>query len=179
MFVDYAHDERRCDALDIGLAAFAAHVVSTQTGPDAVALAFGRTVTYVDVARLRYGFFDVQSVHWQPATLIDKSDEKLSLQRQLSLGVAGFKTPDDFAREGIRVLRSGPDEYAAVAIEGIDASLGAMSLSDEDVELQNKARVLIAQGVRDGVLPNRGDATALISPRFLRSNPWWLAGDDE
>jgi putative glycosyltransferase (TIGR04372 family) len=173
-FIDYAHHPLRCDALDIGLAARARLVLSTQTGPDSVALAFGRPVTYFDVARLKYAFFDVASVHWQPAVLVNSREEKLSLSRQISEGILTLKTPEDFARRGIRVLRSDPAEYVHIAHEGLSISSGFDLLHDEDAELQERARAIIGRGIASGAFELRGRPTAVVSPRFLRMNPWWL-----
>jgi len=173
-FIDYAHHPLRSDALDIGLAARARLTLSTQTGPDSVALAFGRPVTYFDVARLKYAFFDVSSVHWQPAVLVDSRGEKLSLSRQLSTGVLALKSPEDFARRGIRVLRSDPVEYAHVAREGLAIASGFDLLRGVDAELQERARAIIDRAIDSGAVERRGRPTALVSPRFLRMNPWWL-----
>ena len=177
-FIDYAHHPLRCDALDVGLAARARLILSTQTGPDSVALAFGRPVTYFDVARLKYAFFDVASVHWQPAVLINSHGEKLSLSRQLADGVLALKTPDDFARRGIRVLRSEPAEYVHVAREGLAIASGSNLLRGEDAELQARARAIIGRATASGAIERRGRPSAIVSPRFLRMNPWWLEDSD-
>jgi hypothetical protein len=153
-------------------------ILSTQTGPDSVALAFGRPVTYFDVARLKYAFFDVASVHWQPAVLINSHGEKLSLSRQLADGVLALKTPDDFARRGIRVLRSEPAEYVHVAREGLAIASGSNLLRGEDAELQARARAIIGRATASGAIERRGRPSAIVSPRFLRMNPWWLEDSD-
>jgi putative glycosyltransferase (TIGR04372 family) len=173
-FIDYAHHPLRCDALDIGLVSRARLVLSTQTGPDAVALAFGRPVTYFDVARLKYAFFDVSTVHWQPAVLLSPEGERISLSRQLSDGLLALKTPEDFAQRGIRVLRSNPAEYVHVAREGLAISARTYLFSREDAELQERARAVIGRAITSGAIEFRGRPTAIISPRFLRMNPWWI-----
>jgi hypothetical protein len=72
-------------------------VISTQSGPDAVALMFGVPVAYVDVARLKYCFYDVSTVYWQPAVLQASGGERLGLRDLLAPEYYELKTPEDFA----------------------------------------------------------------------------------
>ena len=65
-------------------------------------------------------------------------------------------------------------EYAHVAREGLAIASGFDLLRGADAELQERARAIIDRAIDSGAVERRGRPTALVSPRFLRMNPWWL-----
>ncbi len=175
--IDYATMTARNSALDVILPGLMSTVISTQTGPDAVALMFGIPVTYVDVARIKYSFFDVSTVHWQPAVLVTSDGRRLPLCDLLRPEYYNLKTPDDFASQGITVHRASTSDRIAAALEGLRWRLGTLELDDRDHEMQSAVRRAFAQATERGVLAGRGDASAMLSPHFLRTNgEWFLRG---
>jgi hypothetical protein len=152
-------------------------LISTQTGPDAVALMFGVPVTYVDVARIKYCFFDVSTVHWQPAVLEATGVGRLTLRDLLRPEYFNLKTPDDFAKRGISVHRASTTDRIATALEGIQFRSGALVLDERDRDMQNAVKRAFARASEQGVLGDRGDASAMLSPYFLRKHgDWFLRG---
>jgi len=175
--VDYATSAQQSSLLDVALPGMMTHVVSTQTGPDSVALLFGKSVTYVDVARPKYSFFDVRFAHWQPAILESSTGRRLGLLELLSTDLVDMKTPEDFVRSGVRVIRSTLADRIVTAKEGIEFSRGAIVLTDFDRELQSQARALFNEARKLGRLRNRGNPSALLSPHFLRQHADWYLSE--
>jgi putative glycosyltransferase (TIGR04372 family) len=175
--IDYATTGPRNAALDVILPGLMTTVISTQSGPDAVALMFGVPVAYVDVARLKYCFYDVSTVYWQPAVLQASGGERLGLRDLLAPEYYELKTPEDFASRGISVHRASPADRISAALEGIEFGSGAIKLDDRDREMQEVVRGEFARAKERGVLGERGAATGTLSPDFLRKNGDWFLRD--
>jgi putative glycosyltransferase (TIGR04372 family) len=175
--IDYATTGPRNAALDVILPGLMTTVISTQSGPDAVALMFGVPVAYVDVARLKYCFYDVSTVYWQPAVLQASGGERLGLRDLLAPEYYELKTPEDFASRGVSVHRASPADRISAALEGIEFGSGALKLDDRDREMQEVVRGEFARAKERGVLGERGAATGTLSPDFLRKNGDWFLRD--
>jgi putative glycosyltransferase (TIGR04372 family) len=175
--IDYATSVGRSSALDVILPGLMNRVISTQTGPDAVALMFGVPVTYLDVARLKYCFFDVSTVHWRPAILETSEGQRLGLRELLSPAFIDLKTPDDFAAMSVKVHRATTAERFATALEGLRLDTGDLVLDDNDRYMQKVLMSAFVRARENGILADRGDASALVSPEFLRQHgDWYLRG---
>ena len=175
--IDYATADTRSAALDVILPGLMSRILSTQSGPDAVAMMFGVPITYIDVARLKYCFFDVATVHWRPAILRSSDGRSLGLQDLLDPEFVDLKTPEDFASRGITVQRASTADRIATAIEGLAIGSGNLVLDDRDRELQASVRRAFLHAQRRGVLSGRGEASAMLSPDFLRTHgDWYLRG---
>jgi len=167
--IDYANSRLRNSFLDIYLAANCIFTFSTQTGPDSVSLAFRKNVTYVDVARYKYFFYDVKFAHWVPARLFSmEMNRSLSLSEIFEFGIAQFKTPDEFARAGLTVLRSTPTELMEYALEAVSRHEGRLQLSPSDLALQNRFVGTFESNTHLFGMSQRGSHSSLVSPNFLR-----------
>ena len=92
---DYALSAHRSEFLDIYIAAHCQFAVSTQTGPDAVCLAFRRPVCYIDVARFSQFFFGSKLAYWNPSEL-QQGGKRLALKEIVSSDIVWIKDPERF-----------------------------------------------------------------------------------
>jgi putative glycosyltransferase (TIGR04372 family) len=118
--IDYANSNLRSEFLDIYIAATCSFAVSTQTGPDAVCLAFRRPVCYIDVTRYSQFFFGTKLAWWNPAELW-QGDSRLTLRDILRGPIFWIKDPNDFIRQGIRQVRSGAERIDHLVMSFVDA----------------------------------------------------------
>jgi putative glycosyltransferase (TIGR04372 family) len=172
---DYARSPHRSEFLDIYIAARCKFAVSTQTGPDAVCLAFRRPVCYIDVARFSQFFFGSKLAFWNPSEL-QRDGMRLTLKEIVSSDVVWIKDPDDFVRHGIQSNRSTPQQIERLVGGFVDLSEKGFIMSPRDHDLSIRAQEIIATGMGEQGLRTFGRITAQLNPVFLREQgDWFLA----
>ena len=108
--IDYANSKDKSELLDVYLPAHAKCVVSTMSGPDAVALVGRVPVLYVDIAQYSLCFAGTCLVTWVPARLISqKLGRAMSLSEVFESGAGRFLGSTAFDQAGITVEHSSPE----------------------------------------------------------------------
>lgn len=171
---DYARSEYRSEFLDVYIAGTCTFAISTQTGPDAVCLAFRRPVYYVDVTRFSQFFFGTQIAFWSPAQ-IRLNGRRLSLRRLLDSPIFWLKDPDDFLRHGVEVVRSTPSELAEMSVAFAMFASNGFRGSDEWRMQNEKAFSILESGMGERGRLTFGLPTAPLNPLFAtRHSEWFL-----
>ena len=170
---DYSKSEYRSEFLDVYIAGTCSFAISTQTGPDAVCLAFRRPVYYVDVTRFSQFFFGNQIAFWNPAQIY-MHGSRLSLRQLLDCPIFWFKDPDDFLLRGIEVVRSTPSELAEMSVAF--AKLVADDFQGgDDWQTQNRAAFSILDlGMGKRGRMTFGLPTAPLNPLFAKLHAGWF-----
>ena len=172
---DYAKSEYRSAFLDIFIAGNCSFAISTQTGPDCVSLVFRRPVCYIDIARYSQFFLGTSIAFWNPTVLM-KNGNRMSLQQIMDSGIALFKDPDDFERNGIESVRSTPEMIRDLVIGYQEMFESGFSLSVDEKNIVNRANEIIEKGMGEFAKNKFGKITAQLNPVFLRQQgDWFLA----
>jgi putative glycosyltransferase (TIGR04372 family) len=109
--IDYANSKDKSEFLDVYLPAHAKCVVSTMSGPDAVALVGRVPVLYVDIAQYSLCFAGTRLVTWVPARLISlKLGRAMSLSETFESGAGRFLGSSAFEQAGIKIEQSSPEQ---------------------------------------------------------------------
>lgn len=170
---DYAKSPMRNEFLDVYIAATCSFAVSTQTGPDAVCLAFRRPVYYVDVTRFSQFFFGTRLATWNPTTLFENG-RRLSLREIVRHELFWLEDPDAFLGSGVVIKRSSPEDLSRMAL-GFAAVVPKIDhksnvVSDLDREVHEILRVGMGERGRQFF----GEPRALMNPVFLEENADWF-----
>ena len=108
--IDYANSKDKSELLDVYLPAHAKCVVSTMSGPDAVALVGRVPVLYVDIAQYSLCFAGTRLVTWVPARLFSQNlGRAMSLSEVFESGAGRFLGSTAFEQAGITVEQSSPE----------------------------------------------------------------------
>ena len=164
--IDYANSNLRSEFLDIYIAATCSFAVSTQTGPDAVCLAFRRPVCYIDVTRYSQFFFGTKLAWWNPAELW-QGDSRLTLQDILRGPVFWIKDPNDFIREGIRQVRSSAEKIDHLVMSFADAFENNVDRPNEINEKDHSVRNIIKRETGDRGKSEFGEIHAVLNSGFV------------
>ena len=164
--IDYANSNLRSEFLDIYIAATCSFAISTQTGPDAVCLAFRRSVCYIDVTRYSQFFFGTKLAWWNPAELW-QGDSRLTLRDILQGSIFWIKDPNDFIREGIRQVRSSAERIDHLVMSFVDAFENNANRSNEIDEKVHSVRDIIARETGDRGKSEFGEIHAVLNSGFV------------
>lgn len=170
---DYSQSPHRSEFLDIYIAAHCQFAVSTQTGPDAVCLAFRRPVCYIDVARFSQFFFGSKLAYWNPSEL-QLDGKRLTLREIVSGDVVWMKDPDDFMSRGIRSNRSTPQQIERLVNGFVNLCEEGFTMSPHDHELSIRAQQIIEVGMGQRGMRTFGQITAQLNPVFLNEQGDWF-----
>jgi putative glycosyltransferase (TIGR04372 family) len=171
MIFDYAHSEYKSPESDIYLIANCHFMVSTMTGPDALALAFRKNVLLLDIAHYGLLFSGTKLITWVPSILHD-GEKNLSVSEVFNSGAGWFWKDSQFRKNGISVSKSSPTQIAEYGIELLDR------LNSEQVflpsELQNQSQAALQNAMGDLGESWHGEVKALIPNSFLEQNKNWF-----
>ena len=172
--IDYANSNLRSEFLDIYIAATCSFAVSTQTGPDAVCLAFRRPVCYIDVTRYSQFFFGTKLAWWNPAELW-QGDSRLTLQDILRGPVFWIKDPNDFIRQGIRQVRSSAERIDHLVMSFVNSFESDLhQVSSKDITTRTVQKLIEDQTGTVG-REQFGCIASVLNPGFVRqSGDWYL-----
>lgn len=171
MIIDYAHSEYKSPANDIYLIANCFFMVSTMTGPDALALAFRKNVLLLDIAHYGLLFSGTKLITWVPSILRD-GERNLSVSEVFNSGAGWFWKDSQFRENGISVSKSSPTQIAEYGVELLDR------LNSEEVfspsELQKQSQDALQNAMGDLGEYWHGEVNALIPSSFLEQNKHWF-----
>lgn len=115
--VDYANSESKSEFLDVYLPSHAKCVISTMSGPDAVALAGRVPVLYVDIAQYSLCFAGTSLVTWVPALLYSqKLGRLMTMSEVFDSGAGRFLGSTAFELAGINVMQSSPEKISEYCV---------------------------------------------------------------
>lgn len=172
--IDYANSNLRSEFLDIYIAATCSFAVSTQTGPDAVCLAFRRPVCYIDVTRYSQFFFGTKLAWWNPAELW-QGDSRLTLRDILRGPIFWIKDPNDFIRQGIRQVRSSAERIDHLVMSFVNSFESDLhQVSSKDITTRTVQKLIEDQTGTAG-REQFGRIASVLNPGFVRqSGDWYL-----
>ena len=170
---DYATSRHRTELMDVFLAANCSFAVSTQTGPDAVCLAFRRPVCFVDIPIFSQFFFGSGLAYWNP-TIYVKNSVQLTLKEIVNSELMWIKTTDDLLNLGITGIRSTPLQITENVLSFLDLYENDFKSSEVDNEVSELANAIVAAGMGDIGRGIFGDVKARFNPAFLRRNADWF-----
>jgi putative glycosyltransferase (TIGR04372 family) len=170
---DYAVSEFRNEFMDVYIAGTCDFAVSTQTGPDAVCLAFRRPVYYVDVTRFSQFFFGTQIAYWNPAQ-IRLNGSRQSLKQILDSPIFWLKDPDDFLKLGVDVVRSTPRELAEMCVAFAKHLQAGSTGSEEWNSANRRVHQILELGMGERGRLVFGKPTAPLNPLFATRHAEWF-----
>ena len=163
--IDYANSKDKSEFLDVYLPAHAKCVVSTMSGPDAVALVGRVPVLYVDIAQYSLCFAGTRLVTWVPARLISqKSGRALSLSEVFESGAGRFLGATPFEQAGIKIEQSSPEQIRDYCLDFYQ-SLTNQKLDDEP--MQNLYREKFHTFLSKNSVAKLAPFNSSLSPLFL------------
>ena len=173
LVIDYANSEHKSELVDIYLLAHCHFIISTMSGPDAMALAFRRPALYIDIAHYSLCFTGSSLTTWTPAKIVRSNNKlPLSLREVFNTGAGYFWKDSQFASAGLEVLRSTPDEIRNYVMEMMDR-LTATGGASESL-LQAEYRKVMMEAMGDLGHLWHGEVRSQIPECFLDQNADWL-----
>jgi putative glycosyltransferase (TIGR04372 family) len=170
---DYANTGNRSELADIYLMANCLFVVSTMSGPDALALAFRRPVLYIDVAHYGLVFSGTCLTTWVPARLIDMAtSNNLSLTESFIRGVGWYWKDSQFADARIGIGKSTPDEICSYVLEMFESN--AHDEKTSALATQKKYQTQMTEAMGDLGRLWHGPILSRLAPKFLEDNSEWF-----
>ena len=176
--IDYANSNLRSEFLDIYIAATCSFAVSTQTGPDAVCLAFRRPVCYIDVTRYSQFFFGTKLAWWNPTELW-QGDSRLTLRDILRGPIFWIKDPNDFIREGIRQVRSSAERIDHLVMSFVNAFENGMTQSTDQAKFSERVQAYISTLTGERSRVAFGKIYAVVNSTFINDYGHWFSLLDE
>jgi putative glycosyltransferase (TIGR04372 family) len=172
--LDYANSSIRSEELDVKLAMRCSFAISTQSGPDAVALLARRPVLYIDVLRYSQFFFGTKLATWCPIKMYDfKEQRDWSLLRLCSSHLLLAKRPEDFVGSGLTFTRSTSREIRDYVSDYLNEFHQPAETGVADLRALVNASLQRAMG--DYGRRTFGDIVAPVSRKWLKDNEtWWF-----
>ena len=163
--IDYANSKYKSEFLDVYLPAHAKCVVSTMSGPDAVALVGRVPVLYIDIAQYSLCFAGTHSVTWVPARLISqKLGRAMSLSEVFESGAGRFLGSTAFEQAGIKIEQSSPEQIRDYCLD-FYKSLTNQKL--DDGPMQNLYREKFHTLLSKNSVAKLAPFSSRLSPSFL------------
>jgi putative glycosyltransferase (TIGR04372 family) len=163
--IDYANSKDKSEFLDVYLPAHAKCVVSTMSGPDAVALVGRVPVLYVDIAQYSLCFAGTRLVTWVPARLISqKLGRAMSLSEVFESGAGRFLGSSAFEQAGIKIEQSSPEHIRNYCLD-FYKSLTNQKL--DDGPMQNLYREKFHTLLSKNSVAKLAPFSSRLSPSFL------------
>ena len=163
--IDYANSKDKSEFLDVYLPSHAKCVVSTMSGPDAVALVGRVPVLYVDIAQYSLCFAGTRLVTWVPARLISqKLGRAMSLSEVFESGAGRFLGSTAFEQAGIKIEQSSPEQIRDNCLD-FYKSLTNQKL--DDGPMQNLYREKFHTLLSKNSVAKLAPFSSSLSPSFL------------
>ena len=163
--IDYANSKDKSEFLDVYLPSHAKCVVSTMSGPDAVALVGRVPVLYIDIAQYSLCFAGTRLVTWVPARLISqKLGRAMSLSEVFESGAGRFLGSTAFEQAGIKIEQSSPELIRDYCLDFYE-SLTNQKL--DDGPMQNLYREKFHTLLSKNSVAKLAPFSSRLSPSFL------------
>ena len=173
LIFDYANSEHKSELVDIFLLGNCQFIVSTMSGPDAMALAFRRPALYIDIAHYSLCFTGSALTTWTPAKIVHTDNKQpLSLCEVFNTGAGYFWKDSQFVSAGLEVLRSTPDEIRNYVMEMVDRQTATADASESLLQAKYRKAMMEAMGELGQLW--HGEIRSQIPECFLDKNANWL-----
>lgn len=173
LIFDYANSEHKSELADIYLLAHCNFIISTMSGPDAMALAFRRPALYIDIAHYSLCFTGSALTTWTPAKIVRSNNKQpLSLREVFNTGAGYFWKDSQFASAGLEILRSTPDEIKNYVMEMMDRLAATADASESLLQAEYRKVMMDAMGELGHLW--HGEVRSQIPECFLDQNADWL-----
>jgi len=173
LVIDYANSEHKSELVDIYLLAHCYFIISTMSGPDAMALAFRRPALYIDIVHYSLCFTGSALTTWTPAKIVHETTKQPLSLREVFESKAGYFWKDSqFASAGLEVLRSTPDEIRSYAMEMVDRQSATAEASGSLLQAEYRKVMTEAMGELGQLW--HGEIRSQIPECFLDQNANWL-----
>jgi putative glycosyltransferase (TIGR04372 family) len=171
--IDYANSSLRTEANDLVLIRECAFMVSTQTGPDSLALALRKPVLYIDTLIFRQFFFGTRLATWNPVKFVPQDATlPMTLAQLLDSPLTRTKSLDDFLSSGFSFQRSSGADISHMVASFVQDRRGEMSIDEIRVRKEVNLRLTNAFGERGQQL--WGDVAAQLNGWWIRQNGEWF-----
>jgi len=164
--IDYANSDAKSEFLDIFLPSRARCVISTMSGPDAVALAARVPVLYIDIAQYSLCFAGTKLVTWVPAQLRREASQTMSLGEVFESGAGRFLGKPAFDNAGITIVNSSAEQICEHALAFHDYVTSSTTIGKE--ELQDTYRKKFHSLLSAGAVAPLAPFNSRLSETFLR-----------
>lgn len=168
LLVDYANDEAKDPVLDVMLPARATAVISTMSGPDAVALAAHRPVLYLDLVQYSLCFAGTRLTTWVPALLRDASGRICSMREAFDRGAGRALGVGGLEAAGVAPILSTPDVIGEYVVGYVDRVLHPVEPDPAIDRLQERYRVLYRELLMRASVRPLGPLGSRLADEFLR-----------
>ena len=173
LVIDYANSEHKSELVDIYLLAHCHFIISTMSGPDAMALAFRRPALYIDIVHYSLCFTGSALTTWTPAKIVHETTKQPLSLREVFESKAGYFWKDSqFASAGLEVLRSTPDEIRSYVMEMVDRQSATADASGSLLQAEYRKVMTEAMGELGQLW--HGEIRSQIPECFLDQNADWL-----
>ena len=173
LVIDYANSEHKSELVDIYLLAHCHFIISTMSGPDAMALAFRRPALYIDIAHYSLCFTGSALTTWTPVKIVHETTKQPLSLREVFESKAGYFWKDSqFASAGLEVLRSTPDEIRSYVMEMVDRQSATADASGSLLQAEYRKVMTEAMGELGQLW--HGEISSQIPECFLDQNADWL-----
>lgn len=171
--IDYANSPLRTEANDLVLIRECAFMVSTQTGPDSLALALRKPVLYIDTLIFRQFFFGTRLATWNPVKFVPPdATVPMTLAQLLDSPLTRTKSLDDFLSSGCRFQRSSGADISHMVTSFVQERRGEMPADVITVRKEVNLRLTNAFGERGQQL--WGDVAAQLNGWWIRQHGEWF-----
>lgn len=171
MVIDYAHSKHKSSHGDIFLIAHCRFLISTMTGPDALALAFRKNVLLLDISHYGLLFSGTKLVTWVPS-ILSKDKKNLSITEVFNCEAGWFWKDSQFRENGIAVTKSTPAQIATYGIELLDRLESEHPDALSDLEKKSQTEFQNAMGELGAAW--HGPVKCRIPSSFLEQNKSWF-----
>ena len=163
--IDYANSKDKGEFLDVYLPSHAKCVISTMSGPDAVALVGRVPVLYVDIAQYSLCFAGTRLVTWVPSRLINqKLGRAMSLSEVFESGAGRFLGSTPFEQAEITIELSSPEQIRDYCLDFYKS----LSAPKSDVEqMQSIYRANFHKLLSKNSVAKLAPFNSSLSPLFL------------
>jgi putative glycosyltransferase (TIGR04372 family) len=171
--IDYANSPLRTEANDLALIRECEFMMSTQTGPDSLALALRKPVLYIDTLVFRQFFFGTKLATWNPVKFTPPGAvSPMSLAQLLDSPLTRTKSLDDFLSSGFRFQRSSSVEISHTVTSFVRELRGEIPADIAKVRREVNMRLTNAFGQYGQQL--WGDVRAQLNSWWIRQNGDWF-----
>ena len=171
MVIDYAHSKQKSADGDVFLIAHCRFLISTMTGPDALALAFRKNVLLLDISHYGLLFSGTKLVTWVPS-ILSKDKKNLSITEVFKCEAGWFWKDSQFRENGIAVAKSTPAQIAIYGIELLDRLESEQPDALSDLEKKSQTEFQNAMGELGAAW--HGTVKCRIPVCFLEQNKSWF-----
>jgi putative glycosyltransferase (TIGR04372 family) len=162
--IDLTQSDPIADGMDVFSLTQCNFVIGTTSGPVAVSYVFGVPTALTNWVPMGHGGYCARDT-WIPKLYWSKDKERyLTFEEILSTGLGSYGQADLFERDGVSVVDNSAEEIKELCVEVMDLVEKRREFTDEDEQLQERFRRLMALRSEEWVTEAR------VGRNFLRAH---------